>query len=184
MRNIILLLFLGLMIGFSACEATNPYNTGPAYDVDGNLKIDSVKVVAYLDTAKIDSLYRIYDPSGVVIIVQEEGTGSRPTAGTVVYTNYTGSLVEDGKVFDTTIESVARANDLYKEDRQYLPLSFTMDAHGVILGWEIGFRRLRPGSKAVLVIPSPYGYQDRPPASSGIPANAVIRFDVDVLTID
>jgi FKBP-type peptidyl-prolyl cis-trans isomerase FkpA len=113
MRNFILLLFLGLMIGFSACEANNPFNTGPVYDVAGNMKIDSVKIVNYLDTAKIDSIYRIHDPSGVVIIVQEEGEGSRPSSGTTIHTNYTGSLIEDGTVFDTTIESVARKNDLF-----------------------------------------------------------------------
>lgn len=182
MRNLSILLFLAL-VGFSACDPSNPYNTGPAYDVTGNLKIDSVKIVAFLDTAKIDSIYRIHDPSGVVIIVQEEGVGSRPTTNTVVYTNYTGSLMEDGSVFDTSIESVARKNDLYVEGKNYLPFPFTMDAHNVILGWEIGFRRLRPGSKAVLVIPSPYGYQNRE-NNDRIPANSILLFDVDFLGID
>ena len=182
MRNLTIILFL-VLIGLSACEATNPYNTGPVYDAAGNLKIDSVKIVAYLDTAQIDSLYRIHDPSGVVIIVQEEGVGSRPTSGTVVYTNYTGSLMGDGSVFDTSIESVARENDLYKEGANYLPIKFTMGTQGVIQGWEIGFRRLRPGSKAVLVIPSPYGYQSQT-TNSRIPANSVLRFDVDFLGID
>ncbi|WP_026969574.1 FKBP-type peptidyl-prolyl cis-trans isomerase [Algoriphagus terrigena] len=182
MRNLVIILFLAL-IGLSACETNNPYDTGPAYDGAGNLKIDSVKIVAYLDTAQIDSLYRIHDPSGVVIIVQEEGVGSRPTTGTVVYTNYTGSLMEDGTVFDTTVESVARTNDLWVEGDDYLPYPFVMDAQRVIRGWEIAFRRLRPGSKAVLVIPSPYGYQDQP-NNSRIPANSVLRFDVDFLGID
>jgi len=182
MRNLVIILFLAL-IGLSACETNNPYDTGPAYDGAGNLKIDSVKIVAYLDTAQIDSLYRIYDPSGVVIIVQEEGVGSRPTRGTVVYTNYTGSLMEDGTVFDTTVESVARKNDLWVEGDNYLPLKFSLELGEVIPGWDIAFRRLRPGSKAVLVIPSPYGYQDMP-NNSLIPANSVLRFDVDFLGID
>lgn len=171
------------LIGFSACETNNPFDTGPVYDVAGNLKIDSAKIVAYLDTAQIDSLYRIYDPSGVVIIVQEEGVGSRPIAGTVVYTDYTGSLMEGGTVFDTSIESVARENSLFVEGRDYLPFSFALTSGNVIPGWDIAFRRLRPGSKAVLIIPSPYGYQDRV-NNSRIPANSVLRFDVDFLGID
>lgn len=182
MRNIIIILFI-VLIGFCACSPSNPYDTGPAYDVAGNLEIDSAKIVAYLDTAQIDSIYRIYDPSGVVIIVQEEGAGSRPTTGTVVYTDYTGSLMEGGTVFDTTIESVARENDLYKEGEDYLPLSFVVGAGNVILGWEYAFRRLRPGSKAVLLIPSPYGYRDQPNYGL-IPANSILRFDVDFLGID
>lgn len=181
-RLIPILLLLG---GFSmiACEPNNPYDTGPAYDAAGNLKTDSLKIVAYLDTAQIDSLYRIYDPSGVVIIVQEEGAGSRPTTGTVVYTDYTGSLMEGGTVFDTSIESVARENSIYVEGRNYLPLNFVMGAGNVILGWEYAFRRLRPGSKAVLIIPSPYAYRDQV-NNAKIPANSILRFDVDFLGID
>jgi FKBP-type peptidyl-prolyl cis-trans isomerase FkpA len=181
MRNLIVVVLVGL-IGFSACEPNNPYNTGPVYDQEGNLKADSLKIVAYLDTARIDSIARIYDPSGVVIILQEDGVGSRPTSGTVIYTDYTGSLIEDGTVFDTSIESVARANDLFVEGRNYQPLSFVSWSGTVIPGWDYGFRRLRPGSKAVLIIPSPWAYRNQ--ASGKIPANSVLRFDVEFRGID
>lgn len=181
MRNLLILFFL-VLIGFSACEPNNPFDRGPAYDAAGNLKADSLKIVAYLDTAQIDSLYRIYDPSGVVVIVQEEGIGTRPTTGTYVYTDYTGSLITDGSVFDTSVESVARANDMYVEGNTYQPLKFQIGAGQVITGWEYGFRRLRPGSKAVLLIPSPWAYQSQD--SPKIPANSVLRFDVDFYGID
>lgn len=181
-RLIPILVLLG-MFSIMACEPTNPFDRGPAYDVEGNLAIDSVKIAAFLDTAKIDSIYRIHDPTGVVIIVQEEGLGSRPTQNTVVYTDYTGSLMEGGTVFDTSIESVARENNLYVEGRSYLPFSFVLVSGNVIAGWHIGFSRLRPGSKAVLVIPSPYGYRDQV-NNSRIPANSVLLFDVDFLGID
>ncbi|MBN7809601.1 FKBP-type peptidyl-prolyl cis-trans isomerase [Algoriphagus sp. H41] len=182
MRNLILLFFIAL-IGISACEPSNPYNIGPAYDEAGNLAADSVKIVAYLDTAEIDSLYRIHDPSGVVVIVQEEGAGTRPTTNTIVYTDYVGSLITDGSVFDTSIESVARENDLYVEGRSYRPYSFALNLGNVITGWHIGFARLRPGSKAVLIIPSPWAYRDQV-NNARIPANSVLRFDVDFLGID
>ncbi|RIW18156.1 FKBP-type peptidylprolyl isomerase [Algoriphagus lacus] len=181
-KRLIPVFFLGLLALLS-CEPTNPFNTGPAYDVEGNLKIDSTKIVAYLDTAKIDSLYRIHDPSGVVVIVQEEGVGTRPTFNTVVYTDYTGSLMEDGSVFDTSIETVARENNIYVEGRKYNAFSFIIGSSGVIQGWDIAFRRLRPGSKAVLIIPSPYGYRNQS-NSDRIPPNSVLIFDVDFLGID
>ena len=72
MRNY-LLFALFLVLTLSSCEAPNPFDQGPAYDYEGNLAIDRKKIAAYLDTAKIDSIYRIHDPSGVVIIVQKEG---------------------------------------------------------------------------------------------------------------
>ena len=77
MRNL-LVLFLFALVGLSSCETTNPYNQGPAYDFEGNLAIDRKKIAAYLDTAKIDSIYRIHDPSGVVVIGQQEGKGFSP----------------------------------------------------------------------------------------------------------
>jgi FKBP-type peptidyl-prolyl cis-trans isomerase FkpA len=102
-KQLVILVGLVLLVAISSCEPTNPFATGPVYDSDANLAIDREKIDAYLDTARIDSLYRIHDPSGVIIIVQEEGNGSRPTGGNVVYTDYTGSLMSDGSVFDTSI---------------------------------------------------------------------------------
>lgn len=160
---------------FSSCEPNNPYDRGPAYDAAGNLAKDSLLIVDYLETAEIDSLYRIHDPSGVVIIVQEEGEGSRPINGNTLHIDYTGSLLSDGVVFETTIEQVAKDNDIYDEDTPYRHFSFTLGG-SVITGWNIGFSRLRPGSKAKLIIPSPYGYQNV--GKGEIPPDAILIFDV------
>jgi FKBP-type peptidyl-prolyl cis-trans isomerase FkpA len=147
------------------------------------LEIDRKLIDTYLSTAKIDSLYRIHDPSGVVIIVQKEGSGTRPTGGTVVYTDYTGSLMSDGSVFDTSLEDVARDNKIFVENRVYGIFSFVLRSGGVIPGWDIGFSRLRPGAKAKLIIPSLYGYQGAE-NRTGIPPNSVLIFDVDFKGID
>lgn len=177
------LIFIALLVAFSSCEPSNPYNTGPAYDVEGNLKIDSAKIVSYLDTAQIDSLYRIHDPSGVVIIVQEEGDGAYPVNSNVVYTNYIGSLMEDGSVFDTNIDLVAIENDIYDEERTYGPFGFVLGSSQVIPGWEVAFKNLRSGSRARIVIPSPYAYQNSE-VKEGIPPNSILVFDVDFLSLD
>lgn len=173
------LFFMTLM----SCETTNPFDRGPEYDEVGNLEIDRKKIAGYLDTAKIDSLYRLHLPSGVVVIVQNEGVGTRPTSNTVIYTNYTGKLMELGTVFDTSIESVARANNIWVEGRVYQPFSFLLGAGGVINGWDLAFRRLRPASKAVLVIPSTEGYRNQN-NNDKIPPNSVLVFQVDFLGID
>lgn len=178
-----LILFSALLIGLASCEPTNPFATGPTYDTEANLAIDRELIDAYLETTEIDSLYRIHDPSGVIVIVQEEGNGTRPTGGTVAYTNYTGSLMSDGSVFDTSFENVARENDIFVEGRDYGIFSFVVGSGGVITGWDIGFRRLRPGSKAKLIIPSPYGYRSAT-NNTRIPPNSVLIFDVEFKGID
>lgn len=170
--------FLILVVAFSSCDTKNPYDTGPAYDVEGNLKKDSLLILQYLKTTEIDSLYRIYDPSGVVIIVQEEGNGSRPITGNAVYTNYIGSLMSDGSIFDTNIKKVAVDNNIYVEAREYDILSFAIGAGTVIQGWDIAFRRLRSGSKAQLIIPSTYAYRNAA-NNDRIPPNSILIFDVD-----
>ena len=183
MMRTYLLLLLFLLVGFSACETTSPFDQGPAYDFEGNLAIDRKKIDAYLDTAQIDSLYRIHDPSGVVVIVKQEGTGSRPTNNTVVYTDYIGSLMETGSVFDTSYESVAQLNNIFVEGRVYAPLSFVIGGSTVITGWDVAFKRLRPTSKALIVIPSPYGYSSQN-NNDKIPENSILIFEVDFLGID
>ena len=174
-----------LAILFSSCES-NFNMGGPVYDQAGNLAIDSAKIAQYLEIAEYDSLYRIHDPSGVVVIVQEEGTGSRPSAsaGNTVHANYTGMLL-DGTVFDTNLEAVAKEHDIYDEKRDYRLSSFPLipgNQGGPIPGFTIGFTRMRSGSKGVILIPSPYGYQDQ--EMDRIPANSVLVFEVDFLGFD
>ncbi len=174
--------FLGFLIWVNfSCDSPSPFG-GPVYDLEGNLAADKIKIDDYLLSAPIDSLYRIHDPSGVVIIVQEEGIGSRPQNSNVVYTNYTGSLL-DGTVFDTNLEAVAKENDIFNENRQYRIFQFPIGSTNAIQGFTLGFRRLRSGSKAILIIPSPYAYRDSE-TSEAIPPNSVLQFEIDFLGMD
>ncbi len=181
-RGIPYLIFLAFM-GMIACEPPNPFENGPTYDVDANLAIDSVKIENFLDTARIDSIYRIHDPSGIIVIVQEEGEGTRPTSGNVVYSDYIGSLMEDGSVFDTNLEQVAIDNGIFIEGRQYDVFNFVMGSGSVITGWDIGFRRVRPRTKGIMIIPSPYGYRNQE-SNDRIPPNSVLLFEFDFRGLD
>ncbi|MCH7413254.1 FKBP-type peptidyl-prolyl cis-trans isomerase [Belliella sp. R4-6] len=184
MKHLKYLLLLIPVLSIVSCEQQDLFG-GPRYDIEGNLAIDSVKIAEYLRDNPIEG-ERINDPSGVVIIVQEEGIGSRPTPSTVVYTDFVGSLL-DGSVFDTTYEDIAKENDIFQENRTYGVYIFNIPPVGSsgnsIQGFSIGFKRLRPQSKAVLLIPSPYGYQDSD-NNDRIPPNSVLRFDVDFRGID
>jgi FKBP-type peptidyl-prolyl cis-trans isomerase len=88
--------------------------------------------------------------------------------GSTVSVHYTGRL-EDGEVFDTSHELD-------------LPISFTLGKREVIRGWEEGIRGMRVGGKRQLVIPPHLGYgaQGAPPA---IPPNALLHFDVELVTV-
>lgn len=109
------------------------------------------------------------DTLNMVIIVTQPGTGALPVQRQSISTLYTGSLVPSGNVFDSTT------------DRGNQPFSFSLGQGQVIRGWDIGFSRLRLGSKAILLIPSALGYGGR--TYGPIPSASVLRFDVEVKAI-
>ncbi len=77
--------------------------------------------------------------------------------GDNVSVDYIGSL-QDGKVFDTSIESVARAHDLFTPERAYTPLNFTAGRPGVIEGFSEGVIGMKVGETKVLTIPPEKAY--------------------------
>ncbi|MFU8766565.1 MAG: FKBP-type peptidyl-prolyl cis-trans isomerase [Candidatus Methanoperedens sp.] len=77
--------------------------------------------------------------------------------GDTVNVDYTGSL-EDGTVFDTSIESVAVENNILIPGRQYKPLPFTVGNGEVVQGFDEGVIGMKPGDSKKLTIPPEMGY--------------------------
>lgn len=75
--------------------------------------------------------------------------------GDTVSVNYTGSL-QDGKVFDTNIESVAKQHNIIKPE--YVPLNFTVGEPGMIKGFDEGVVGMKVGETRKLTIPPEKGY--------------------------
>jgi peptidylprolyl isomerase len=65
--------------------------------------------------------------------------------------DYTGSL-EDGKVFDTSLENVAKENQLFDPARKYTPLNFTVGKMEVIKGMDDGVIGMKAGDSKTLKI--------------------------------
>jgi FKBP-type peptidyl-prolyl cis-trans isomerase len=103
-------------------------------------------------------------PSGAIVITEKEGPGAAPTATDKVKVNYTGTLV-NGRVFDTSA--------------QRGPAEFPLGS--VIKCWTEGLQLMKVGGKAKIVCPSEIAYG--PQGNAGIPGNAVLTFDVDLLDI-
>ncbi|MCR4377645.1 MAG: FKBP-type peptidyl-prolyl cis-trans isomerase [Rhodospirillales bacterium] len=97
------------------------------------------------------------------------GTGDLVELGTRVKVHYTGWLM-DGTQFDTS-----RDIDT--------PFEFSIGAHEVIRGWDIGVQGMRVGGKRELIIPSELGYgkQGYPDA---IPPDAMLKFEIELLEIN
>ena len=120
--------------------------------------------------------------SGLYYVIEEEGTGEPVTPGATMMVDYAGYLL-DGALFDTSIESVAKENNIYNENRPaYEPLPVSVGMGQVIPGWDEGLLLLKKGSKAKFIIPSPLGYGENAMGAK-IPANSVLVFDVNVADV-
>jgi len=107
-------------------------------------------------------------PSGLQYEDSQEGSGPAAQAGQTVSVHYTGWL-ENGKKFDSS------------KDRQQ-PFDFPLGRGQVIKGWDEGVQGMKVGGIRKLTIPASLGYGARG-AGGGIPANATLIFEVELLGI-
>lgn len=126
---------------------------------------DEATIQKYIADKKLAGFQRL--PSGLYVAITQPGTGATIQKGQTASALYSGTTLE-GKVFDSNTRA---AN----------PFSFVVGNGQVIAGWDEGFTLLNKGSKATLLIPSGLAYGNR--AISTLPANAILRFDVEVTDI-
>ncbi len=77
--------------------------------------------------------------------------------GNVVSVDYTETL-EDGSVFDTTIESVAKEHNIYSPEKEYEPLKFTVGKGDTISGFSDGVIGMKIGETKIFTVPPEKGY--------------------------
>lgn len=97
-----------------------------------------------------------------------EGTGEEVQPGATITAHYTGALVVDGTIFQSSI-------DFGK------PISFGLNQ--VIKGWTDGVPGMKVGGKRRLVIPAAQAYGASSPAPN-IPANSDLVFDIELVAIN
>jgi len=104
------------------------------------------------------------DPSGMYYINTLEGTGKsiRFDSTDLVTFNYRGYLI-DGTEFD----------------KSEAGKPITASLRGLISGFQVGIAKMKKGGKATFIIPSDLAYGSNPP--QGIPSNAIVIFDVELV---
>lgn len=96
------------------------------------------------------------------------GSGDEVPAGATITAHYTGALVADGTIFQSS-------HDFGR------PISFGLGQ--VIKGWTDGVPGMRVGGKRRLVIPAEQAYGASSPAPN-IPANSDLVFDIELVAIN
>lgn len=130
---------------------------------------DDALIQKYLTANSITTAVK--QPSGLYFVpVVTNANAPLATTGKVVSMLYTGRLL-DGTLFDAT--SLRNNN----------PFNFILGVNRLITGIEQGIALMHKGDKATLLIPSGLAYGPSG-AGSAVPANAVLRFDVEVTDIN
>lgn len=98
-----------------------------------------------------------------------EGRGETVQPGATVTCHYTGAVASTGVIFQSS-------HDFGKA------ISFPLS--GVIAGWTQGVPGMKVGGTRRLLIPATMAYGSTPPPGSGIPANADLVFDIELVAIE
>jgi FKBP-type peptidyl-prolyl cis-trans isomerase FkpA len=100
-------------------------------------------------------------PSGLRFQTVKAGSGSKPTDNDITLIKYKGSLT-NGTVFD---------------ERPQAP----MPVKGVIPGFSEALKAMQPGGSYRICIPPALGYGEQGGGGGQIPANATLRFEIDLM---
>lgn len=101
------------------------------------------------------------------IIDIEVGSGEEVPAGSKITAHYTGALVKNGVIFQSSLDF----GD---------PVTFGLNQ--VIQGWTVGVPGMKVGGTRRLIIPAEMAYGASSPAKN-IPAHSDLVFDIDLIAI-
>lgn len=119
--------------------------------------------------------------SGLRYVITRPSVKRKVISGDTLLVNYAGRTTND-KLFDSSIEAVAKEGGLVQPGRPYEPLKLVVGQGQVIRGWDEGLLLLNEGSKATFVIPSELAYGEQG-AGDDIGPFSTLIFDVDVVKI-
>ena len=110
--------------------------------------------------------------SGLQYQIITPGSGSQPKPGQKVTVHYTGWLDNNGELGKKFDSSVDRGQ----------PFQFIVGIGQVIPGWDEAVLSMKVGEKRLIILPANLAYGTRA-VGNLIPANSILRFEVELLAI-
>ena len=87
----------------------------------------------------------------------DSGNSSVVKIGNTIQVDYTGKF-ENGTVFDTSVEEIAKEAGIYTKQRNYVPLTFKVGSEQLIPGFNEGVIGMKVGEEKILTIPPEKAY--------------------------
>lgn len=153
------LLLLAAVVTSGACGGSDPI-TAPVPDPD-------ITMTTFAPALGIDLSKMTKTASGLYFRDLTVGSGATVLVGKRISMHYVGWLI-DGTQFDANPATAT-------------PFSFTVGTGQVIPGFDEGVRGMAIGGRRQLIIPPSLGYGST--AKGPIPANSILVFQIDLVTI-
>lgn len=134
------------------------------------MKVDDAKIQEYIKANDLKNVQKT--DAGVYYLVTQAGKGPQAKAGDMVSVHYKLSFL-DGKELESSYDNPMSGGK---------PFEFPLGQGQVIPGWDDGIAHLKEGSKAILLIPSPLAYGEQARGEQ-MPANSILRFDVELVDV-
>ena len=160
-RHLSLGLAAAMLLGTAACALHSDANTTTGIDWT-TVKFDTSLHVS------LDSMTRTQNDDWYRDLVV--GTGASIAPGSTISVRYTGWLT-NGTQFDSNMDSTAKP-----------VFQFQLGAGTVIAGWDDGLVGMKVGGTRQIVIPPYMGYGSFGSADGTIPPNAVLVFQVKLVS--
>jgi FKBP-type peptidyl-prolyl cis-trans isomerase FkpA len=143
-----------------ANDTTSQTNTDDTSTQPKEGALQGTKLNNFTPVTQVDTLQKID---------LKEGTGDVVKPGATVTAHYTGAVAATGIIFQSSHDT-----------GQPIPFGLSQ----VIKGWTDGVPGMKVGGTRRLIIPADQAYGANPPAGSGIPANAPLVFDIELVSVE
>ncbi len=162
-----------LLIGLAALGLMASAACGDGDSSDGAPTIAPSKATAAATAAKeAGTPIVLRNPtttaSGLKYVDDKAGSGASAETAKEVTVHYTGRLASNGKKFDSSVD-------------RGTPATFAIN--GVIPGFAEAIKTMKVGGKRTALLPAALAYGASPPPNSGIPANAELVFEIELIAV-
>ncbi|HRI77922.1 MAG TPA: FKBP-type peptidyl-prolyl cis-trans isomerase [Cyclobacteriaceae bacterium] len=157
-RSLIVIVLITVLFDNCSTDMKKCTQQVPAADIAAVNQTQLAIDVALIDKYLSDRNITPFKDGALRYVVTTPGSGSAPCLESTIAVTYTGKLMTNGNIFDSSANAT----------------SFSLSS--LILGWKIGLLNVSKGAVVTLYIPSGYAYG--PTARTGIPANSNLIFDI------
>ena len=123
-----------------------------------------------LNSFGFDTLEVVRHPTGIFYTVDQPGNGRNPRYNQNVTVNFEGRLLGNSTPFDQD------------DNANFFIVNPGPNVSGLIPGWVVMLRDMRVGEQRTVYIPGTYAFGQE--GRSGIPPNAPVEFDIELVSIN